>query len=146
MFETKAALQLLAGEGHGGILNLDDDADTDPPICSVREVLRFKYLTAQPLHLNCLLPNWADLPATHPVIFDPLYGRVIVQKLCGLPVLLVPLVWMFMVTDDFVPHFTWCQVSCVLLLPYLLNRFVPPTVCFLRDSFAFCDVLTDCIA
>ena len=39
MFETKAALQLLAGEGRGGILNLDDDADTDPPICSVWEVL-----------------------------------------------------------------------------------------------------------
>ena len=35
------------------------------------------HLTAQPLHLNCLLPNLADLPATHPVIFDPLYGRVI---------------------------------------------------------------------
>jgi len=27
--------------------------------------------------LNCLLPNWADPPATHPVIFDPLDGHVI---------------------------------------------------------------------
>ena len=62
----------MAGEGRSRILNLDDDTDTDPPICSVQEVL-----TAQPLHLNCLLPNWADLPAIHPVIFDPLYGRVI---------------------------------------------------------------------
>ena len=64
MFEgkTKAALQLLAGKGRGGVLNLDDDAVTDPLIHSVREVLRSKHPTAQPLHLNCLLPNWADPP------------------------------------------------------------------------------------
>ena len=125
MFEgkTKAALQLLAGKGRGGILNLDDDAVTDPPIRSVWEVLRSKYPTAQPLHLNCLLPNWADPPATHPVIFDPLDGHVIRAAALGTSGAAGP---SGVDAHSWRRLFTSLQLSCVLLFPCLLNGFVPP--------------------
>ena len=78
MFEgkTKAALQLLDGRGQGGVLSLDDEINADSTTRSVREILKSKHPSAQPLHMNCLLPNWANPPDFHPVIFDPLDGCV----------------------------------------------------------------------
>ena len=79
MFEgrTKVALQLLAGKHNGGVLNLDDKVDSGPHAHSVRDVLKSKHPPAQPLHLNCLLPNWGNPPVSHPVVFNALDGCVI---------------------------------------------------------------------
>ena len=65
MFEgkTKAALQLLDGRGHGGVLNLDAEINVDAFTRSFREILKSKHLSTLPLHVNCLLPNWADPPS-----------------------------------------------------------------------------------
>ena len=48
-----------------------------PPTQSVREVLKSKHPSAQPLYVNSLLPSWINPPVIHPVIFDPLDGCVI---------------------------------------------------------------------
>ena len=79
MFEgkTRAALQLVSGHHCGGVLNLDEVADPADPNCVVHDVLRAKHPSAQPLHINCLLPDWADPPAVHPVVFASLDAAVI---------------------------------------------------------------------
>jgi len=75
--KTKAALRLLAGQHNDGVLNLDDRADSGPQAHSVRDVLKSKHPPAQPLYVNCLLPNWDNPPESHPVVFDALDGNVI---------------------------------------------------------------------
>ena len=58
-------------------MNLDDKADLGPHARSVRDILKLKHPPAQPLHVDCLLPNWDNPPESHPVVFDALDGRVI---------------------------------------------------------------------
>jgi len=78
MFEgkTRAALQLVSGHHRGGVLNLSDVVDPASNCC-VRDVLRAKHPSAQPLYHNCLLPDWADPPSPHPVIFSSLNAAII---------------------------------------------------------------------
>ena len=45
----RAALQLLVGHDRGGVLSLDDPADSSNPGYRVRDALRAKHLPAQPL-------------------------------------------------------------------------------------------------
>ncbi|XP_065918834.1 uncharacterized protein [Dysidea avara] len=79
MFEgkTKAALRLVSGYQRGGVLNLDEIADSASPGHCVRDVLRAKHPPAQPLDPKCLLQHWADPPSVHPVIFSSLNAAVI---------------------------------------------------------------------
>jgi len=57
--------------GRGDVLNLDDEINVDSPTRSVREILNSKHPSAQPLHVNYLLPNWTNPPDFYPVVFDP---------------------------------------------------------------------------
>ena len=59
--KTKTTLQPLAGKHNGGVLNLDDRADSDP---HAHDVLKSDYPPAQPFYLNCLLPNWDNPPVS----------------------------------------------------------------------------------
>ena len=79
MFEgkTKAALRLVSGYQRGGVLNLDEIADSASPGHCVRDVLWAKHPPAQPLDPKCLLQHWADPPSVHPVIFSSLNAAVI---------------------------------------------------------------------
>ena len=52
---TRAALQLLTGQDHGGALNLNEPADLSDLECSLHDALSAKHLPAQPLHPECLL-------------------------------------------------------------------------------------------
>ena len=56
MFEgnTRAALQLLIGQDHSGVLNLNDPADPSNPEFSFRDPLNAEHPPAQPLHPECL--------------------------------------------------------------------------------------------
>jgi len=74
--KTKAALQLVSDHQRGGVLNLSDIVDPASNCCD-RDVLLAKNPPAQPLYQNCLLPEWADSPSPHPVIFSPLNAAVI---------------------------------------------------------------------
>jgi len=79
MFEgkTKAALDVVSSHGRSSVLNLDHVVDPDSSNCVVRDVLRSKHPSAQPLYMDCLLPGWEKPPQSHPVIFDSLNAAVI---------------------------------------------------------------------
>jgi len=79
MFEgkTKAALDVVSSRGRCSVLNLDQAVDPDSPSCVVRDVLKSKHPSAQPLYMECLLPGWDNPPPSHPVIFDSLNAAVI---------------------------------------------------------------------
>ena len=78
MFEgnIRAALQLLVGRDRGGVLSLDDPADSSNPGYRVRDALRAKHPTAQPLRRECLVPP-TNSSEVHPVLFDALDAAVI---------------------------------------------------------------------
>ncbi|XP_065902627.1 uncharacterized protein [Dysidea avara] len=69
--------KLISGYQRGGVLNLDEIADSASPGHCVRDVLRAKHPPAQPLDPKCLLQHWADPPSVHPVIFSSLNAAVI---------------------------------------------------------------------
>ena len=73
MFEgkTKAALRLVSGYQRGGVLNLDEIADSASPGHCVRDVLRAKHPPAQPLDPKCLLQHWADPPCRDGGVQEP---------------------------------------------------------------------------
>ena len=99
--------------------------NSGPRAHSVRDVLKSKHPPAQPLHLNCLLPNWGNPPVSHPVVFDALDGcQLFVLLLCEQLVLLALREWMPAAGDDSALPSIWLQVSCVLLLFCLLDAFV----------------------
>ena len=66
----------MIGQNRGGVLNLNDPADSSNPEFSARDALNAKHPPAQPLHPECLLPL-ADTPAVHPVVFDALDASVV---------------------------------------------------------------------
>ena len=78
MFEgnTRATLQLLIGQDHGSVLNLNDPADPSNPEFSVSDALNAKHPPAQPLHPECCLPS-VDTPAVHPVVFNALDASLV---------------------------------------------------------------------
>ena len=74
--KCKAALDLLSNVGKGGILHLDEPADSDNPnSSSVREVLISKHPPSQSAHSNCIIPGEPQDP--HPIIFESLDASTI---------------------------------------------------------------------
>ena len=67
--KTHAALDLLANNGKGGVLRLDDPANpSDSNSPSVREVLHSKHPPGQLTATDAILPGVP--PEIHPVVFD----------------------------------------------------------------------------
>jgi len=79
MFEgkTKAALDVVSSHGRCSVVNLDHAVDPHSPSCVVRDVLKSKHPSAQPLYMECLLLGWDNPPPFHPVIFNCMNVAVI---------------------------------------------------------------------
>ena len=78
MGKCKAALDLISNAEKGGILHLNDPADSDsddPTSPTVREVLISKHPPAQPAHPSCILKEEPQNP--HPIIFESLDASVV---------------------------------------------------------------------
>ena len=76
MGKCKAALDLISNAEKGGILHINDLADSDNPCSpSVKEVLISKHPPAQPAHSNCILDEEPQTP--HPIIFESLDASVV---------------------------------------------------------------------
>ena len=78
MFEgnARAALQLLTGQDHGGVLNLNDPAHLSNPECSVHDAFSSKHPPTQSLRPDSLLST-TGTPAVHPVVFDALDASIV---------------------------------------------------------------------
>ena len=73
--KTHAALDLLANSGRGGLLHLDQPANSDSDSTTVREVLVSKHQPSQPASPNSTLHG--PPPEIHPVVFDSIDARLI---------------------------------------------------------------------
>ena len=71
--KTHAALDLLANSGKGGVLRLDQPANSDS--MTVREILVSKHPTGQPASPNSILQG--PPPEIHPIVFDSIDARLI---------------------------------------------------------------------
>ena len=76
--KTRAAMQLLAKQGMGGILGVDDMIDLgDNTQKPVLEILKSKHPPAQPISADALSERNADPPVVPPVVFEQITGSSI---------------------------------------------------------------------